>query len=190
MHVQTRQEITPDQPSRIRLICLASTRQQLAQYRTWARTLSDPIELVAVDVPSIADLEQSAALPVAGRLTQALREQLQPYLGQPHALFAQGLGAHIALALIQQVQVACPGQTRHLFVSSCDSPQFSTTNLPLHVPMTVLYPPGSLAAMLGWHSLVRRELELIELPMPSVDASLLNQRLVRIFNSHLGLLSY
>lgn len=188
MHVQTRQDTTPDQPPRIRLICLANTRQQLAQYRTWARTLSDPIELVAVDVPSIADLEQS--LPISGRLTQALVEQLQPYLMQPHAVFAQGLGAHIALALIQQVQGACPGLTRHLFVASCDSPQFSTTYLPLHIPMTVLYPPGSLAAMLGWHSLVRRELELIELPVQAVDTSLLNQRLVRIFNAHLGLLSF
>ncbi|QXH56477.1 thioesterase domain-containing protein [Pseudomonas maumuensis] len=186
--MQTRQDTTPDQPPRIRLICLASTRQQLAQYRTWARTLSDPIELVAVDVPSIADPEQS--LPVSGRLTQILLEQLQPYLVQPHAVFAQGLGAHIALALIQQVQSACQGLTRHLFVSSCDSPQFSSPHQPLHVPMTVLYPPGSLAAMLGWHSLARRELELIELPVQAVDSSLLNQRLVRIFNAHLGLLSY
>jgi len=188
VHVQTRQDTMPDQPPRIRLICLANTRQQLAQYRTWATTLSDPIELVAVDVPSIADFEQS--LPISGRLTQALVEQLQPYLMQPHAVFAQGQGAHIALALIQQVQGACPGLTRHLFVSSCDSPQFSTTYLPLHIPMTVLYPPGSLAAMLGWHSLVRRELELIELPVQAVDTSLLNQRLVRIFNAHLGLLSF
>lgn len=44
--------------------------------------------------------------------------------------------------------------------------------------------------MLGWHSLARRALELIELPASPVDSSLLNQRLVRIFNTHLGLLDF
>jgi hypothetical protein len=44
--------------------------------------------------------------------------------------------------------------------------------------------------MLGWHAFVRRELELIELPEHSVDKSYQDQRLVRIFTTHLGLLGF
>ncbi|MDH0305349.1 MULTISPECIES: thioesterase domain-containing protein [unclassified Pseudomonas] len=184
-----RQEATPEQSSRIRLICLACTRQQLIQYRTWAQTLSDPVELIAVDVLSSVQLDTLACAPPPSALVRILAEQLQPFLSQPHAVFGQTLGAHIALALTQLAQDKYPGLTRHLFVSSCDSPEFAVTST-IHVPMTVLYPPGSMAAMLGWHALARRELELIELPPPSADGSLLNQRLVRIFNTHLGLLSF
>lgn len=189
MHVQTRQQSSTETPSRVRLICLACTRQQLIQYRTWAHTLSDPIELIAIDVPA-------AVLPgtqPASTLAKTLAERLQPYLAQPHALFGQYQGAHVALALAHLAESAYPGQTQHLFVSSCDSPEYTYAGIAhqaLQVPITVMYPPGSLAAMLGWHSLARRALELIELPASPVDSSLLNQRLVRIFNTHLGLLDF
>lgn len=88
MHVQTRQQSSTETPSRVRLICLACTRQQLIQYRTWAHTLSDPIELIAIDVPA-------AVLPgtqPASTLAKTLAERLQPYLAQPHALFGQYQG--------------------------------------------------------------------------------------------------
>lgn len=191
MHVQTRQQSSTETPSRVRLICLACTRQQLIQYRTWARTLSDPIELVAVDVPATVMPGALDPTQPASEQAKTLAEHLQPYLAQPHALFGQHQGAHVALALTHLAQGSYPGQTRHLFVSSCDSPAYTATGLAhpaLQVPITVLYPPGALAAMLGWHSQARRALELIEMPAGTVDSSMLNQRLVRIFNTHLGLL--
>lgn len=180
--MQTRPQTPPELPVRIRLICLACSRQDLAQYRTWAQTLSDPIELVAVD----------ACAQAPHMLARNLADQLQNYLAQPHALFGQGAGAHVAFALAAQAQGRYPGQTRHVFVSSCDSPAPTADGAPalLQVPMTVLYLPGTLAATLAWHAHARRALELIELPPQSVDPSLHNQRLVRIFNTHLGLLSY
>jgi hypothetical protein len=192
VHVQNQAATTTEAPPRTRLICLASHRQELIQYRTWAQTLSDPIELVAVDIPLCADLGAPAPAQSPAMLARTLAQLLQPYLAGPHAVFGQGPGAHVALALTQLAQHAYPGQTRHLFVSSSDSPELagSHSQLSIEVPITVLYPPGSLAAMLGWHSLGRRELELIELPASSDDTSLLNQRLVRIFNTHLGLFSF
>ncbi len=192
MHVQTLQGTTIEPPARIRLICLAYDRQQLMQYRTWAQTLCDPIELIAADVPPSVRLDGFDPAQPPCPLARALLDKLQPYLAQPHAIFGQGLGAHVAVALTQLAQNHHPGQTRHLFVSTYDSPPPRldiTTSLAIQVPMTVLYLPGSLPAMLGWHSLARQGLELIELPAQSVDTSLLNQRLVRIINTHLGLLS-
>ncbi|MBJ9978464.1 hypothetical protein IAE35_24265 [Pseudomonas sp. S75] len=194
MHVQN-----PSAPAhagstpRIRLICLACSQQHLDQYRAWAYALSEPVELIAVDIQRQAECAPCDPLQGPSALTRTLAEYLHPYLGEPHAVFGQRLGAHRAFELVQLAEREYPGQTRHLFVSSCDSPEVTepgASNHAIHVPMTVLYPAGSLPGTLGWHAFVRRELELIELPEPSADPSFLDQRLVRIFNTHLGLLSF
>lgn len=192
MHVQTQAQAPSEQPDRIRLICLACSRQQLLQYQLWAEALGEPVELVAVDLPPTACLEAFDRDHPPGALAALLAEQLQPYLAGPHALFGQSLGAHVALALTQLAQRAWPGQTLHLFVAGCDSPDFAagSSSTAIQVPMTVLYPPGALPAMLGWNRLARRGLELIELPVHSVDSSLFDQRIVRIFSTHLGPLSF
>ena len=186
MHVQTRAQASSEQPTIIRLICLACSRQQLGQYRLWADALEAPCELIAVDLPPTGPDRSQADL------ARTLAEQLEPYLAQPHALFGQGQGALVVLALTQRAQRTWPGQTRHLFVAGCDSPVLtsSSAEAAIQVPMTVLYPSGALAAMLGWNRLASRGLELIELPADSTDKTLFNPRILRIINTHLGLLSF
>jgi hypothetical protein len=51
------------------------------------------------------------------------------------------------------------------------------------VPVTAFYPRRTLAAMLGWQRLARRELELVELPAHSRPG---DQRLLSILNATLG----
>ncbi|WP_194792206.1 hypothetical protein [Pseudomonas sp. UFMG81] len=170
---------------RIRLICLACDRRQLARYQTWAHVLGEPIELVAVDITALTHTDQICA-------TQTLIDHLESFLEQPHAIFGQQQGGCLALALTQLTQQRFPGQTRHLFVSGCDCPGPAASDVCEHglqVPVTVLYPSGSLPTMLGWQDLAHRELELIELPAEAVDAPLLDQRLVSIVSTHLRLLS-
>lgn len=179
--------------AQIRLICLACSPQHLERYRAWAYALSDTIELIAVDVQRHADCAPSDLQQGPSPLARTLADHLHPYLNQPHAIFGQRLGAHLAFELTQLAEREHPGQTRHLFVSSCDSPRATEPRASIsaiQVPMTVLYPAGSLSQMLGWHAFVRRELELIELPDASEDPSHVDQRLVRIFDTHLGLLSF
>ncbi|MDF0733700.1 thioesterase domain-containing protein [Pseudomonas entomophila] len=182
-----------EQPSRIRLICLACSQQNLAQYRAWAHTLNDYIELMAVDVERDAGCAPSDPQRGPSALAHVIADRLQPFLSEPHALFGQHLGAHMAFELAQLAERRFPGRTRHLFVSSCDSPRVTAPfadEQALRMPVTVLYPAGALPGMLGWHAFARRELELIELPEPNPDTSSLDQRFVRIFNTHLGLLSF
>lgn len=185
MHEHTPQAATAVPLPSIRLICLASDRQQLVQYRTWSHALSDPIELVAVDI-SAAGLDAPQSFP---SLARTLAGRLQPFLAQPHAVFAQDAAVHLALALTYLTQRSAPGQTRRLFVSSCDSPAATEGGQTerLQVPVTAFYPPGTLAAMLGWQRLARRELELVELAAHSRPGE---QRLVSILNTHLGLLGF
>ena len=192
MHVQNEQEAavgSPDPAPGIRLICLACNPQDLQQYRTWSRVLSDNIELLIIETRPAAPSQGAAP----STDVHALAKRLHVCLSTPHALFGQEQGAQLAFELTILAEAAYPGQTRHLFVSSCDSPRIpihATQSIGIKVPTTVLYPPGALANLLGWHGFLRRELELIELPDARTDPHLLDQRLVRIFNSHLGLLSF
>lgn len=189
MHEHTPQARAPAQPPGIRLICLASKRQQLIQYRTWSRALSDPIELVAVDISATAHADGPYAPQSLPMLARTLASRLQPFLAHPHALFAQDEATHLALALAYLAQRSNPGQTRRLFVSSCDSPEATegVQTEHLQVPVTAFYPPDMLAAMLGWQRLAHRELELVELPAQSWPG---DQRLINILNAHLGLLCF
>ncbi|MHA6162972.1 hypothetical protein ACX3X6_19095 [Pseudomonas sichuanensis] len=189
MHEHTPQARPPAQLPSIRLVCLASNRQQLIQYRTWSHALSDPIELVAVDLSATVHADELDAPQSLPALARTLASRLQPFLAQPHALFAQDEAAHLALALTYLAQRSHPGQTRRLFVSSCDSPQATEGGQTEHlqVPVTAFYPPGTLAAMLGWQRLAHRELELVELPPHSRPG---DQRLISILNAHLGLLCF
>ncbi|MBA1204080.1 hypothetical protein G7009_20370 [Pseudomonas capeferrum] len=196
MRVQNQREVTvggPDPSPGIRLICLACSRQDLQQYRAWSRVLSDNVELLVIEVQPLGDSAQGDASTAPSADAHALAKHLHVSLSEPHAIFGQHQGAQLAFELTMLAEASYPGQTRHLFVSSCDSPRFqATSNQPIviKVPTTLLYPPGALANLLEWHGFIRRELELIELPDALTDPLLLNQRLVRIFNSHLGLLSF
>lgn len=196
MHVQNQREVavgSPDQSPGIRLICLACSQQDLQQYRAWSRVLSDNVELLIIEVQPAARSAQGEVLLTPSTDVHALAKRLHVSLSRPHAVFGQHQGAQLAFELTILAEATYPDQTRHLFVSSCDSPHTPTLGpqlIGIKVPTTVLYPPGALKNLLGWHGFIRRELELIELPDAQADPHLLDQRLVRIFNSHLGLLSF
>ncbi|CAK9891930.1 MULTISPECIES: thioesterase domain-containing protein [Pseudomonas] len=195
MHAPTLQRRTVPgsaQPPQIRLICLACSQDHLSQYRAWSVALNDHIELVTVNVLAYGELTTSQPPYNNCALVASLVERLQVYLRKPHALFGQGAGAQLALALANHTEQLHPGQTRHLFVSTCDSPQATTGDesvAALKVPVTALYPSGYLPRMLGWHDFSSREIELIELPEEPGDDPMRNQRLIQIINTHLGLLS-
>lgn len=189
MHEHTSQATAAAPLPRTRLICLASNRQQLIQYRTWSQALGDPVEVVAVDISARVHADGLDALQSRPLLARTLASRLQPFLAHPHAVFAQYEAAHLALALTYLAQRSNPGQTLRLIVSSCDSPAATEGGQTEHlqVPVTAFYPTGTLAAMLGWQRLARRELELVELPAHSRPGE---QRLVSILNAHLGLLCF
>ncbi|SPO64333.1 thioesterase domain-containing protein [Pseudomonas sp. JV241A] len=194
MHAPTLQRRTVPgsaQPPQIRLICLACSQDHLSQYRAWSVALNDHIELVTVNVLAYGDLTRPLPLQNNPTLIAALVERLQVYLHKPHALFGQGVGAQLAFALARNTEQLHPGQTRHLFVSTSDSPSADAGEAPagLKVPVTALYPSGYLPRMLGWHDYSCREIELIELPDDQGEAPRFNQRLIQIINTHLGLLS-
>ncbi|WP_083199893.1 thioesterase domain-containing protein [Pseudomonas defluvii] len=191
MHAHTPQQLTPlpcAQPGSIVLICFANSASSLVHYQRWQNDLNDHIELAPIDVSGYGATAGGSG---TEDLCEQLFERLQAYLRRPHALFGHNDGAHLAFEIAKRMQHVSPRLTRHLFVSMCDSPATSPcqTAHNLQVPVTALYPPGSLKRILGWRDYICRELELIELPSTQLDDPKLQQRLMQIINTHLGLLS-
>lgn len=120
--------INSGQPKGIRLICFPQAGAAPEQMRSWAAGLDDHIELVVVRLPGHGPRRHEAPYPDWPSLLGPTCAALQPLLSQPHALFGHGLGALLAYEAAKYAQQHCPGQTRHLFVSGCRSPD----SLPRH----------------------------------------------------------
>jgi hypothetical protein len=102
-------------------------------------------------------------------------------------MFAQDEAAHLALALTTWPSAATQGNpVACLFPAVSPEAAEGGQPAPPGAGDRVLS-PGTLAAMLGWQRLARRELELVELPAHSRPG---DQRLLSILNAHLGLLCF
>lgn len=108
--------------SRIRLICFPQAGAAPEQLRSWSSRLGDHIELVVVRLPGHGQRRDEAPYESWPLLLEAVFCALQPLLSEPHALFGHGLGGLLAYETAKYAQAHYPGQTHHLFVSACRSP--------------------------------------------------------------------
>ncbi|KAF0861878.1 thioesterase II family protein [Pseudomonas sp. LD120] len=114
--------INSGQNTRIRLICFPQAGAAAEQLRVWSNDLADHIELVAINLPGHGPRHDEAPCDTWPSLLQSTFATLEPWLGEPHALFGHGLGALLAYEACKHAQEHFPEQTRHLFVSGCRSP--------------------------------------------------------------------
>lgn len=114
--------IKPGQATRIRLICFPQAGAAAEQMRVWSSGLADHIELVVLNLPGHGPRRDEAPCDNWPSLLENTFAALDPWLGEPHALFGHGLGALLAYETSKHAQERFPQQTRHLFVSGCRSP--------------------------------------------------------------------
>ncbi|MGC5704399.1 thioesterase [Pseudomonas sp. NFXW11] len=125
MYTDTRQwtlVVNSGPATRIRLICFPQVGAAAEQLRVWATGLADHIELVVVNLPGHGSRRDEAPYDNWPSLLENTFAALEPWLGEPHALFGHGLGALLAYETSKYAQQRFPGRTRHLFVSGCRSP--------------------------------------------------------------------
>jgi surfactin synthase thioesterase subunit len=232
--------INTGQATDVRLICFCEAGADPEQFRSWTQALSEHIELLAFRLPGQGNPQNQTRYEQWPPLLIDAFAALQPYLSEPHALFGHGLGAILAYELAKLSETHCPGQTRHLFISGCRSPDTRPASAPLHnlpniqhgdalsspgalpdelaayealihsdlkllqswadpssrslhIPMTAFYgsddPLAPLESMVNWREFTRREFELIEMTGNHFFITTQRHRLLRIINTHLGLLS-
>jgi surfactin synthase thioesterase subunit len=195
--------LNTDQPTDIRLICFSQAGAGPDPFCSWAEGLNDHIELLTFILPGYGERRDETPYSEWPPLLADSFTALKPYLSEPHALFGHGLGAILAYELARLSEAQCPGQTRHLFISGCrspDSPPVSpflhslpSADLSLSVPLTAIYgsedPLAPVESMVNWREFTRREFELIEVTGNHLFIMPQRQRLLQIVNTHLGLLS-
>lgn len=127
------------QPAQMRLICFACAGADPRQMLQWAGDLDDHIELVAVCLPGHGERADEAALDEWPKLLEQAFAHLKPLLAEPHALFGHCLGGSIAYEIAKRAGRAFPGQTRHLFIAGCRSPDTRPSTLFNHMPAPELF---------------------------------------------------
>ena len=94
MYTDTRQwtlVIKPGQATRIRLICFPQAGAAAEQMRVWSSGLADHIELVVLNLPGHGPRRDEAPCDNWPSLLENTFTALDPWLGEPHALFGHCL---------------------------------------------------------------------------------------------------
>lgn len=152
-----------DQPTDIRLICFSQAGAGVDPFCSWAEGLNDHIELLTFVLPGHGERRDETPYSEWPPLLANSFTALKPYLSEPHALFGHGFGALLAYELARLNEAQCPGQTRHLFISGCRSPDCQ--------PGLLLDPAPLDKDGIPWadqEALMRGELKLME---PWTDSS-------------------
>lgn len=114
--------VNSGQPTKTRLICFPYAGGDPEQYRSWSAGLGDDIELVTLRLPGHGSRLDEAAYDQWTPLLDDIFTALKHYLSEPHAFFGHSFGGQIAYEMAKRTQARYPGQTRHLFISGCRSP--------------------------------------------------------------------
>nr|WP_178117946.1 alpha/beta fold hydrolase [Pseudomonas sp. R5(2019)] len=120
------------QPIKIRLICFPYAGGDPEQFRSWSADLSDHIELVTVRLPGHGSRLDETPYDEWAPLLEDTFAQLSGYLKEPHALFGHSFGGRLAYEIAKLTERRYVGQTRHLFVSGCRSPDSDQARPFLH----------------------------------------------------------
>lgn len=124
--------VNSGQPIKIRLICFPYAGGDPEQYRSWSAGLDDHIELVALRLPGHGSRLAETAYDQWSPLLKDVFAALNHYLSEPHAFFGHNFGARLAYEMTKLAQTRYPGQTRHLFISGCRSPDSQQPKPYLH----------------------------------------------------------
>ncbi|MGQ0554669.1 MAG: thioesterase II family protein [Nitrospiraceae bacterium] len=109
--------------SGLRLICFPYAGGSASMFRSWSQDamLAD-VEVCAVQFPGREARIAESPVDDLRRLVPLLREELEPYLDRPFALFGHSIGALVSFELARELRRTCGIQPCHLFVSGCPAP--------------------------------------------------------------------
>jgi medium-chain acyl-[acyl-carrier-protein] hydrolase len=85
--------------SNLRLFCLPHAGGGAAAFRTWQAGVAPEIEVCPVRLPGREMRRREPPITSFPDMLHALSEALQPYLGEPYALFGHSMGALLAYEL-------------------------------------------------------------------------------------------
>ncbi len=115
------QSITRRKGARARLYCLPHAGGGASAYRPWAATLSEQIDLLAVQLPGREERFQERPLEGMEAVLDRLTDEMAAN-EIPAAIFGHSMGAIIAWELARRLRALGLTWPVHLFVSGCRAP--------------------------------------------------------------------
>ena len=116
----------------VRLFCFPYAGGNASVFRTWADSLSQVVELFAVELPGRGARLRETTQDNLEPLVQELAHSLTPYFDRPFAFFGHSMGALIGFELarfLRRYQKAAP---IHLFISGHIAPQLPRNHKCIH----------------------------------------------------------
>ena len=150
----------PNRRASVRLFCFPYAGGGDSIFRSWQQSLSDTIEVCAVQLPGRGSRISEPSCTQINELVWATGRAIAPYLDKPFALFGHSMGALIAFELARHLRGEYSAQPVHLFVSGRPSPQTMSESFDLdQVDTESLEDPELMELMLP---ILRADLALCE----------------------------
>ena len=152
----------------IRLFCFPPAGSGVAVYRTWAPMLGHGVQLCSILPPGREIRFGEEPIADFGEMVTAASAAIQPWAGEPYALFGHSLGSLVAYEVARRL-TALDLQPAHLFVSGHDSPGQASRRAPIaHLPEQEFL--QGLIALGGTSPEIAEARELLALLLPMLRA--------------------
>ncbi|HYG11003.1 MAG TPA: alpha/beta fold hydrolase [Pyrinomonadaceae bacterium] len=122
----------PNAHAKLRLFCFPFAGGGALIYRTWPFTLPPEIEVFAAQLPGRSNRLKETPYTDLTALTDAVAENILPYLDRPFAFFGHSMGAMISFELARNLRRRGSPQPVHLLVSGRRAPQLGDSQRPMH----------------------------------------------------------
>lgn len=122
----------PNPQASLRLFCFPYAGGGTHQFRTWAESLPQTVEVCPVELPGRGTQMRSAPLTRLETLVQAIAPTLIPHLDKPFAFFGHSLGGLVCFELARLLRREYALHPVHLFVSASCAPQVANSDPPIH----------------------------------------------------------
>ena len=116
--------------AKLRLFCFPYAGGSAMIYRTWAASLPDMIEVIAVELPGRGARLREPTFTSLESLVNAIGQQIMPHLHTPFALFGHSMGAVISYELARLLETEFGVKPLCLFVSGREAPQIPDPDPP------------------------------------------------------------
>lgn len=118
---------------RMRLFCFHYAGATASIFRSWAKSVPDGVEIVAIQLPGREYRLAEPLLTDIGQVVIALAEVLSPLVDKPFAVFGHSVGALIGFDVVRMLRARGLREPELLIASGRNAPQFKWRDVGVEV---------------------------------------------------------
>jgi len=159
----------PNPQAALRLFCFPYAGGGALNFRDWADSLPEAIEVCPVELPGRGTQMKSPPFTRVEPLVEAIASALIPYLDKPFVFFGHSMGGLISFELTRLLRRKYARSPVHLFISGRRAPQIPSKKPPIHTLPELAF-LQELRHLKGTPEEVLANAELMQLLLPILRA--------------------